>query len=93
MSPPPTAHRTARHNLVQRIERFLATIKDGRQPDVDAMANLAIALDCLERDDPPAGEDAMMLAEHGWAPRVAPAGEPRPLAELVARFGRLVAPD
>ncbi len=84
---------TARRNLVHRIERFPARIGAGFQPDVDALANLAVALECLERDDPPAGEDAMMLAEKGWASRSTPSTEPRPVAELQAHFARLVAQD
>lgn len=85
---------TDRRNLAYRIERFLTRIRsEGTQPDVDAMANLALALACLERDDYPAGQDAMLLAEKSWAPRFPPAGEPRPLAELVAQFERLVAKE
>lgn len=85
---------TDRRNLAHRIERFLTRIRDGGvQPDVDAIANLTLAIDCLERDDYPAGQDAMLLAEKGWAPRFPPAIEPKLLAELVAQFERLVARD
>lgn len=83
---------TDRRNLAYRIERFLTRIRtEGSQPDVDAIANLTLAIDCLERDDCPTGQDAMMLAEKGWAPRFAVTIEPKPLAELVAQFERLVA--
>lgn len=81
---------TDRRNLADRIERFLTGIRTaGTEPDVDAIANLTLALECLERADYPAGQDAMLLAEKGWAPRLPPATEPRPLAELVAQFERL----
>jgi hypothetical protein len=58
---------------VLRIDRFVRRIEtEGLQPDVDAMANLALALECLERENYAMGEDAMMLTERGWAPRLPP---------------------
>jgi hypothetical protein len=63
MSQSPHAIRTARRNLVLRVERFFAAISNGLQPNVDAMASFALAIECLERDDHPTGEDAMMRAE------------------------------
>lgn len=60
-----TAVRTARHNLVQRIERFLKRIQtEGFQPGPDTLANFEVALDCLERGDYPGGEDSMIWGEH-----------------------------
>lgn len=45
-----TAVRTARRNLVQRIDRFVRRIQtEGRQPDPDAIVNFEAALECLER--------------------------------------------
>jgi hypothetical protein len=62
--------RTARRNLVQRIDRFVKRIQtDGFQPGPDAIANFEMALECLERGDYPAGEDAMICGEYGFEPR------------------------
>jgi hypothetical protein len=61
---------TARRNLAQRIERFLAKRRaDGAPLTVEESTNLGAALDHLESGRSPAGEDAMMLAEKGWAAR------------------------
>jgi hypothetical protein len=95
MTMSPTAVRTARRNLVQRIERFVRRIEaEGFQPDVDTIANFGVALDCLERADYPGGEDAIAWGEHGFAPRFPRAAPPTPIGELLERFRRLRAePD
>jgi hypothetical protein len=50
MTMSPTAVRTARRNLVQRIDRFVKRIQtDGLHPGPDAIANFEVALECLER--------------------------------------------
>jgi hypothetical protein len=86
----PTAVRTARRNLVQRIDRFLRRIQtEGMQPGPDAIANFEVALECLERADYPGGEDAMNWGEHGFAPRFARPAELPPIGKLVERFERL----
>jgi hypothetical protein len=91
MSMSPQAVATARRNLVHAIGRFIRRIEGGFQPDVDAMTNLVIALECLEREDYPGGEDAIFLAEKGFAPRRARSAEPRPITELMAHFEKLAA--
>jgi len=49
MTMSPTAVRTARRNLVQRIDRFVRRIQtEGFQPGPDAIANFEVALECLE---------------------------------------------
>ncbi len=54
MTMSPTAVRTARRNLVQRINRFVRRIQiEGLQPGPDAIANFEVALECLERADYP----------------------------------------
>jgi hypothetical protein len=88
MTMSPTAVRTARRNLIQRIERFIKR-GEGAQPSVDAIANFEVALECLEREDYPGGEDAMIWGEHGFAPRVPRAAGPSPISELIDRFQRL----
>jgi hypothetical protein len=63
MTMSPTAVRTARRNLVQRIDRFVRRIRtEGLQPGPKAIANFEVTLECLERADYPGGEDAMMWA-------------------------------
>jgi hypothetical protein len=89
MTMSPAAVRTARRNLVLRIGRCIAAIGEGLQPNVDGLENLVIALDCLERGVYPTGEDAMMLAEKGWAPRRPRTIQARPMGELVQVFERL----
>lgn len=90
MTMSPTAVRTARRNLVQRIDRFVRRIQtDGFQPGPDAIANFDVALECLERTDYPGGEDAMLWGEYGFAPRLPRPTEPSPIGELIARFERL----
>ena len=79
---------TARRNLVHRIDRFFKPENDS-QPSADALDNLAIALACLEREDHPGGEDAMMLAEKGWPPRFARTTPARPRCELMEAFERI----
>jgi hypothetical protein len=65
MTMSPTA-RTARRNLVQRIERFVRRIQtEALLPGPDAIANFEIALECLERADYAGGEDAMIWGEYG----------------------------
>lgn len=52
----PNPQLSARRNLVRRMKRFVERItKDDLRPNVDATANLAIALEHLERGDYPAG--------------------------------------
>ena len=86
----PTAVRAARRNLVLRIERYLRQIDGGLQPESDAAVNLAVGIGALESGDYSNGEDAMLLAEMGYAPRHAPtAADLRPVAELRQVFERL----
>jgi hypothetical protein len=83
----PTALRTARRNLVQRIHRYVKRIEmDGFQPTLHALANFEVALECLERSDYPGGEDAIICGEHGFAPRFPRPSDPAPVQELLARF-------
>jgi hypothetical protein len=90
MTMSPTAVRTARRNLVQRIERFVRRIQtEGFQPGPDAIANFEVALECLERADYPGGEDAMIWGEYGFAPRFPRPVEPLPIDKLIERFERL----
>jgi hypothetical protein len=94
MAMSPTAVRTARRNLVQRIDRFLRRIQtEGLQPGPDAIANFEVALECLERADYPGGEDAMIWGEHGFAPRFARPTELTPIGKLIERFERLRAEE
>jgi hypothetical protein len=52
MTMSPTAVRTARRNLVQRIDRFVRRIQtEGFQPGPDALASFDVALECFERAD------------------------------------------
>jgi hypothetical protein len=84
------AMRTARRNLVQRIERYVNRIgTEGFQVTVHLLANFEIALDCLERSDYPGGEDAIIWGEYGFAPRFPRSSDPVPLEELIARFKQL----
>jgi len=90
MTMSPTAVRTARRDLVQRIDRFVKRVQvAGFQPGPDAITNFQVALECLERADYPAAEDAMMCSEYGFAPRFAPPQASPPLPELISRFGAL----
>jgi hypothetical protein len=57
------------------------------------MENLAVALECLERRDYAAGEDAMMLAEFGWPPRFPKPAPAPPIPELMKAFERLAAEE
>ena len=58
MTMSPTAVRTARRNLVRRIDRFVRRMQtESFQPGPDAIANFEVALECLERADYPGGED------------------------------------
>jgi len=59
-----TAVRTARRNLVQRIDRLVQRIQtEGFQLGPDAIANFEVALECA---DCPGGEDAMIWGEYGF---------------------------
>ena len=90
MTMSPTAVRTARRNLVQRIDRFVRRIQtEGLQPGPDATANFEVALECLERADYPGGEDAMIWGEYCFATRFPRPTEPPPIGELMERFERL----
>jgi hypothetical protein len=92
MTMSPTALRTARRNLVQRIERFVGRIeREGVPPSPDTIANFEVALECLERSDYAGGEDAMIWGEYGFAPRLPRAAAPPPIAGLIARFRQIVA--
>lgn len=92
MTMSPTAVRTARRNLIQRIERFIKRVQgEGAQPSIDTIANFEVALECLEREDYPGGEDAVIWGEHGFAPRFLRAAGPSPISELIDRFQRLTA--
>jgi hypothetical protein len=94
MTMSPTAVRTARRNLVQRIHRFVRRIRtEGFQPGPDAIANFEVALECLERADYAGGEDAMIWGEYGFAPRLPRAAEPPPIGKLIECFERLRAED
>ncbi len=89
MTMSPTAVRTARRNLVQRIDRFVRRIQtEGFQPGPDAIANFEVALECLERADYAGGEDAMIWGEYGFAPRFPRPAEPPPIGKLIERFER-----
>jgi hypothetical protein len=63
-----TSIATARRNLAQRIERFLAAKRESVLSAVET-TNVAAALACLESARYADGEDAMMLAEKDWPPR------------------------
>jgi hypothetical protein len=90
MTMSPTAVRTARRNLVQRIDRFVRRIQTkALQAGPDATANFEVALECLERADYPGGEDAMLWGEYGFAPRFSRPTKPPPIGELIERFERL----
>ena len=94
MTMSPTAVRTARRNLVQRIDRFVGRIQtEGFQPGPDAIANFEVALERLERADYPSGEDAMIRGEYGYAPRSPRPADPPPIGKLIERFERLPAED
>jgi len=75
---------TARRNLAQRIERFLAAKRDGILTAGEA-TNIAVALACLENGRYADGEDAMMLAEKDWRPR-GELGKAVPVEVLAARL-------
>lgn len=85
-----TAIRTARRNLVQRIDRFVRRLHvEGFQRGPDAITNFEVALECLARADYPAGEDAMIWGEYGFAPRfLRPNASPH-LPQLIKRFEAL----
>lgn len=89
MSMSPAAVRTARRNLVLRIERFIRSIEGGAQPTADQMTNFREALAALEAGHYSVGEDAIFLAEKGFKPRSAPVSTDLSIVELVARFERL----
>ena len=90
MTMSPTAVRTARRNLVQRIDRFVRRIQtEGFQPGPDALANFEVALECLERADYPGGEDAMIWGEYGFAPRFPRPTGPPLIGKLIERFEQL----
>ena len=61
---------TSRRNLAQRIQRFIARRRaDGAPLTAEEATNITAALAGHESGRYPEGEDAMMLAEKGWAPR------------------------
>jgi hypothetical protein len=81
---------TARRNLAQRIERFLAARRETILTAGEA-TNITAALAFLESGRYPKGEDAMMLAEKGWPSRgeFGTATALEVLAELLADLVRL----
>ena len=82
MTMSPTAVRTARRNLVQRIGRFVRRIQtEGFQPGPDAIANFEVALECLERADYPSGETPCSGVSTA-SRRVSPGRPSRRLASL-----------
>lgn len=79
---------TARRNLAQRVERFLAARRDGILTAGEA-TNIAAALACLESGRYPDGEDAVMLAAKDWPPR-GELGTAVPVEVLAARRAELL---
>ena len=64
MTAHPNAHVTARHNLAERIGRFLdALAKANLNPDYWEGEHIVQALTCLDMGEFPRGERAMMAAE------------------------------
>ncbi len=64
MTPEPTARATARRNVAERIDRFLAGLdRAKRQPNRRELFWLRAALSNLEENSYPAGEEAMDRAE------------------------------
>jgi len=86
----PRSIATARRNLAQRVERFLAAKRESVLTAGEA-TNIAAALACLERGRYPDGEDAMMLAEKDWPPR-GELGKAVPLEVLAERLAGLLRP-
>ena len=88
---------TARRNLLQRIDRFVAALEQTqRLPASDEAQGVLAALAWLELELYPLGEDAMMRAERGWRPAgregVTAAAEPeilsaQALRDALARMG------
>jgi hypothetical protein len=60
---------------------------------LDAITNFEIALEYLERADYPAGQDAPLWGEYGFAPRFVRPADPLPIATLIERFERLRAEE
>ena len=85
-----TSITTARRNLAQRVERFLASKRECVLTAGEA-TNIAVALACLESGRYPDGEDAMMLAEKDWPPR-GELGKAVPLEVLAERLAGLLRP-
>jgi hypothetical protein len=83
-----TSIATARRNLAQRLERFLAAKLESVLTAGEA-TNVAAALTCLESARFPDGEDAMMLAEKDWPPR-GEVGMAVPLDVLAERLAVLL---
>ena len=83
-----TSIATARRNLTQRIERFLAAKRESVLTAGEA-TNIAAALACLESGRYPDGEDAMMLAEKDWPPR-GEVGKAVPVDILAERLAGLL---
>ena len=82
-----TSIATARRNLAQRVERFLAAKRESVLTAGEA-TNIAAALACLESGRYPDGEDAMMLAEKDWPPR-GEVGKATAIETLAARLVEL----
>ena len=94
MTMSPTAVRTDRRTLVQRMERFVKRIQtEGFEPGPDAIANFEVALEYLEQANYPDGEDAMIWGEYGFAPRFPRPAAPPPIGKLIERFERLRAEE
>ena len=83
-----TSTATARRNLAQRIERFLAARRESVLTAGEA-TNITSALAFLERGRYPDGEDAVMLAEKGWPPR-GEVGKAIPVEALAERLAELL---
>ena len=85
---PSTSIATARRNLAQRIERFLAAKRESVLTAGEA-TNITAALAFLESGRYADGEDAMMLAEKDWPPR-GEVGKAIPLDALAERLAELL---
>ena len=84
----PRSIATARRNLAQRVERFLATKRESVLTAGEA-TNSAAARACLESGRDPDGEDAMMLAEKDSPPR-GEVGTAVPVEVLAERLAELL---
>jgi len=100
MSETPVARRTARRNVVQRIDRFLAALALARrEPTAYEAHHVLQALEYLSLDQYAAGEDAMLRAERfdiappSWIAEVKPLPEPVTLTQLRERAAAALAEE